>query len=96
MTTLTDSELGPALEGLAGWSRVNDELVREYEFETFRAAIEFVNRVADLAEAANHHPELTNVYTKVRIALTTHDAGGITQKDIALANQIDGAAATAR
>ncbi len=63
--------------------------MRTYELATFPAAIAFVGRVAELAEAADHHPDLDIRYRKVRVALTTHDSGGLTAKDMELAGQID-------
>lgn len=73
-----------------GWSRDGDALVRELEFDGFRDAIGFIVRVADLAEEADHHPELTNVYARVTVRLTSHDVGGITDRDLRLARAIDG------
>ena len=90
MTRLSDDQIGTELANLGGWAHEGDEIVRTYELETFPAAIEFVNGIARLAEAANHHPDLDIRYRKVRVALTTHDEGGITEKDVALAQQIDG------
>lgn len=92
MARLSDDEVRAGLERLPEWQREGDEIVRVYELESFPVAIEFVERVADLAEAANHHPDIDIRYRKVRIALTTHDAGGLTDKDLALAAQIDVAA----
>jgi 4a-hydroxytetrahydrobiopterin dehydratase len=78
----------------AGWTEAGDALVRESEHEDFAAALAFVNRVGELAEAANHHPDiLLHGWNKVRLTLTTHDAGGLTDKDRDLARQIDAAAA---
>jgi 4a-hydroxytetrahydrobiopterin dehydratase len=93
VATLSDDELRSGLERLSGWHRVGDEIVREYELETFPAAIDFVARIADLAEAANHHPDLDIRYRRVKVALTTHDAGGLTAKDLELATQIEAASA---
>ena len=89
---LSDDEVRAGLERLPEWQREGDEIVRVFELESFPVAIEFVERVADLAEAANHHPDIDIRYRKVRIALTSHDAGGLTDKDLALAEQIDAAA----
>ena len=75
-----------------GWRREGDALVRDLEFSDFRAAIAFVVRVADAAEAADHHPDvLVHGYRRVRLTLTTHSAGGrVTERDEALARTIDG------
>jgi 4a-hydroxytetrahydrobiopterin dehydratase len=85
-----DTTVERALATLDGWSRDGDALVRHLEFPGFREAIDFIVRVADLAEAADHHPELSNVYSRVTVRLTSHDAGGITQRDLDLARAIDG------
>ena len=77
------------LEELPGWELGDDVLYRQFSFDDFVAAFGFMTRVALLAERANHHPEWRNVYNRVEIALTTHDAGGITEKDFALAREIN-------
>jgi 4a-hydroxytetrahydrobiopterin dehydratase len=80
-------------ERLAGgqWVREGGAIVREWTFADFAAAIAFLNRVADLAEAANHHPDiLLHGWNKVRLELSTHSQGGLTEADFALAGQIDG------
>ena len=90
---LPDDEVRAGLDRLPGWARVGDEIVREYELASFRAVIDAVGRIADLAEAANHHPDLDIRYRRLRVALSTHDEGGITGKDLALAAEIDAAVA---
>lgn len=90
MSVLDHDAIRTALAELDGWELDGDAIRREFRFEDFRAAIAFINRIADLADAANHHPELTNVYATVTVVLTTHDAGGITTKDVDLARAIDG------
>ena len=87
-TRLSDSEIERALADLEGWAREGDEIVREFSFADFVAAMGFIAQVGVLAERANHHPTLTNTYNRVRIALNTHDAGGITQRDVELAAEI--------
>jgi 4a-hydroxytetrahydrobiopterin dehydratase len=87
--TLDPAALATAMDGLDGWRIEDDAIVRELRFDDFRAAIDAIVRIADLAEEANHHPELTNVYSRLTVRLTTHDAGGVTQKDLALARAID-------
>lgn len=91
MELLDDAAIDRALAGLDGWRRDGDAIVRELRFPSFMDAIRFIDRVALLAEEADHHPELTNVYWNVGVRLTTHDAGGITERDVALARAIDGA-----
>ena len=72
------------------WRREDDEIVRDWTFENFREAIDFVNRVAEAAEAANHHPDiLVHGWNKVRLSLTNHSAGGLTQADFDMAERID-------
>ncbi|HUV10746.1 MAG TPA: 4a-hydroxytetrahydrobiopterin dehydratase [Acidimicrobiia bacterium] len=88
MTRLEDDHISEGLEGLPGWAREGDEIVRTFELESFPAAIAFVDRIAVLAEEANHHPDLDIRWRKVRVALTTHDAGGLSQLDLDLAGRI--------
>ena len=72
------------------WEQQDDALVRDLEFDGFTAAIAFVNRVAEVADAANHHPDiLVHDYKHVRVTLTTHSAGGVTEADHHLARRID-------
>ena len=74
----------------AVWRQEGESLVHDYEFEDFKAAVAFVNRVADVAEEANHHPDiLVHGWNKVRLTLTTHSAGGLTDDDHQLAKRID-------
>lgn len=77
------------LAELPGWRLGRNELVRNYRFPTFRDAIAFIVRVADLAEGANHHPDIENHYDRVRIALHTWNENAITEKDVALAREIE-------
>jgi len=72
-----------------GWTIENDAIRRTSSFSTFRDAIHFVNNVAQLAESQNHHPDITINYRKVTLTLTTHDAGGLTEKDFTLAVSIN-------
>ena len=89
MALLDDAAVSRGLASLTGWSRDGRAVRKEYEFRTFADAIGFVNRVADLAEAADHHPDIDIRYRRVTLVLSTHSAGGITEKDLALAKQID-------
>src|SRR6476619_498754 len=86
---LSDIEIQRDLGSLQGWSRKGDVLTRTYAFRNFLQSIEFVNRVAALAESANHHPDIDIRYSKVTLTLSTHDAGGITSNDVNLARAID-------
>lgn len=86
---LSDIEIQRELGSLPGWGRRGGTLVKTYTFATFPAGIEWVRRVADAAETMNHHPDIDIRYMKVTITLSTHDSGGITSKDIALARRIE-------
>ncbi|MGQ0803912.1 MAG: 4a-hydroxytetrahydrobiopterin dehydratase [Actinomycetota bacterium] len=92
MPPLPDAEIKRGLANLTGWSRSGDEIEKTFELPTFPDAVAFVTRVGFLAEAANHHPDLDVRYRKVRVALSTHSEGGITEKDLALAGEIESAA----
>jgi 4a-hydroxytetrahydrobiopterin dehydratase len=86
---LAEQQIQQRLAG-SEWARDGGTIVREYKLADFAAAIAFVNRVAALAEAANHHPDiLVHGWNKVRLELSTHSAGGLTDADFALAQQID-------
>lgn len=91
---LSDDERAGLAEALPGWALVEgrDALFREFRFENFNAAFGFMARVALLAEQQDHHPEWFNVWNRVAITLTTHDAGGLSKRDIKLAQAIDGVA----
>lgn len=86
---LSDLEIQRALGGLTGWSRRGDSLTKTYTFDRFADGIAFVDRVAKIADEMNHHPDIDVRYTKITIALSTHDAGGITQSDLTLAERIE-------
>jgi len=89
MPALADHEINSRLVSVPDWQIESGELVRTFLFKDFRASLAFVNKVGDLAEAAGHHPDIDIRYSKVRLALVTHDAGGITQKDFDLAAAAD-------
>jgi 4a-hydroxytetrahydrobiopterin dehydratase len=89
MDLLTDEQITERLAGLAGWARQGDAIVRVTKLADFRAAILYVGAVAYLAEAANHHPDITIEWNKVTLTLSTHSAGGLTTNDFALAEQIN-------
>ncbi|XHX76807.1 MAG: 4a-hydroxytetrahydrobiopterin dehydratase [Stenomitos frigidus ULC029] len=92
MTTLnplSKEELNAALSQISDWSVKDGKLHRQFQFASFVEAFGFMSSVALVAEAAGHHPEWSNVYNRVVINLTTHDAGGITTKDVELACKID-------
>jgi 4a-hydroxytetrahydrobiopterin dehydratase len=87
MPPLSPQEAQSRLASLAGWQIEAGELVKTFQFKDFRAALHFVNGVGELAEQAGHHPDIDIRYTRVRLARTTHDAGGLTQMDFDLAGQ---------
>jgi 4a-hydroxytetrahydrobiopterin dehydratase len=84
------------LSDLSGWNEVEDRdaIAKSFRFADFNAAFAFMTRIAMQAEKMNHHPEWSNVYNRVEIVLTTHDAGGVTERDVTLARFIDQAAPT--
>jgi 4a-hydroxytetrahydrobiopterin dehydratase len=87
---LSDSDIAQRLEG-SQWAREDDEIVREWKFDDFAAAMAFVNQVAEVAEKANHHPDiLLHGWNKVRLSLTNHSAGGLTEADFEMAARLDG------
>ncbi len=92
MQMLSEQELKIGLEGLSGWVIQNGKLHREYKFPDFAHAFGFMAMAAVLIEKMNHHPEWFNVYGRVVVDLTTHDAGGITKRDLELASLLEGIA----
>jgi 4a-hydroxytetrahydrobiopterin dehydratase len=86
---LTPEELEAALKALPGWSIQNEKLHREYRFPDFAHAFGFMTTAAIEIEKRNHHPEWSNVYSRVTVDLTTHDSKGITQKDVDLAQLLE-------
>ena len=86
---LSDDEVQQALANCPGWSLVDGKLQREFQFADFQEAFAFMTRVALIAEKRDHHPEWFNVYNRVEITLTTHDAGGLSLRDVKMARKID-------
>lgn len=87
--TLSEEDLSQLLLELPEWSLENGALVRFWTFADFLQAIAFVNRVAEVAEKAGHHPDIDIRYNRVKLALVSHDAGGITARDAAMARQLN-------
>jgi 4a-hydroxytetrahydrobiopterin dehydratase len=85
MIKLSESIIEEKLKNLPGWSVKNDKLHKEFEFNDFNQAFGFMTRAAMEIEKMNHHPEWFNVYNRISVELTTHDAGGITDNDVNLA-----------
>ena len=96
ITQATDDEIQSFLAEQPRWRLKNGKLHREYKFRDFVEAVEFMTRAALRAEQANHHPEWCNVYGRVVVDLTTHEAGGITAKDFDLARKMEALAAGAK
>lgn len=92
MPLCSDAEIETALAELPGWERAGDEITKSFGRASFPDAIAFVTRIGFLAEANDHHPDLDIRWRTVRVALSTHDAGGITTKDLSLARAIELAA----
>jgi len=89
MRKLSEQEVASHLGALPEWQIEKGELTRTFTFKDFLAALAFVNRVGERAEAVGHHPDIDIRYNKVRLALVTHDAGGLTTKDFELAAEVD-------
>ena len=86
---LEDEDLSSALKKCPEWEYEKKSITRTVEFEEFMDAIDFVNDLAEIAEEAQHHPDITIRHTKVTLKLTTHDAGGVTELDVELAQRVD-------
>lgn len=86
---LTDDQIRTELKTLGGWAREGDALTKTFKFAKFADGIAFVQRVAKAADAADHHPDIDIRYTKIKLALSTHDAGGITAEDVKLARDVE-------
>jgi 4a-hydroxytetrahydrobiopterin dehydratase len=89
MATLSDDEIRAALGGLPGWDLVDGQITKEYRLGGFAGAITFVVRLSYEAQASNHHPDLDIRYDRVRVRLSTHSEGGVTAKDLDLAQAIE-------
>ena len=89
MTLIPDAEIDQRLQALPGWARDGKAIRRTYSFGSFQDAIAFVNRVAELAEKQDHHPDILVEYRKVTLTLSSHDVGGLTGRDLRLAQAID-------
>ncbi len=89
MKKYSNLEIQVAMKTLNNWILYEDKIKKQFQFKDFSEALAFIVRIGVLAEKQNHHPELHNVYNKVTIALTTHDVGGLSDKDFLLATSID-------
>lgn len=86
---LNDESIDGWLGQKQGWKKDGESLVKQFRFESFRDSIVFVNRVASIADTLDHHPDIDIRYNRVRLGASTHDAGGITEKDLELADRVD-------
>lgn len=93
---LSNPEIHKRVPELHGWKFSRGALRCEFKFETFKKAMQFVTRVADMAEEANHHPDIDIRYCEVRLALCTHSLGGVSDRDFSLAKAIDGKSAPSK
>jgi len=88
MNAISPQAAQARLAHLPGWQIEAGELTKTFQFKDFRASLQFVNRVGEIAEKAGHHPDIDIRYNRVRLSLITHDAGGLTEKDFGLAGQV--------
>jgi len=86
---LLEAEVRQSLQQLPGWKQSGKAIERVFQFDNFVRAMEFVNRIAEAAEAVNHHPDILVNYNKVTLTLVSHDSGGVTQRDIKMAGRIN-------
>ena len=91
MALLSENEIAKKLSGLEAWGLVGNQIVKQYKFKNFVGSMGFVTKVAILAERADHHPDILIEYSKVKISLSTHSEGGLTEKDFNLAKEIEDA-----
>lgn len=89
MAVLSETEIKQTLGRLSGWRQNGTAIQRVFEFPDFKAAMAFVNRIAEAAEQANHHPDIDIRYNKVTMSLVSHDSGGVTQRDVKMAERIN-------
>jgi len=89
MSRLSEAEIVDKLSAAKGWERYGDMLVRTWQFPSFRRAIEFVNHVAALLEKTDHYPDIVVSFRHVRIEMSTHDVGGLTERDFALISEVN-------
>ena len=93
-TVLSDADIQQALQSLPGWKKNGNTIERVFQFGNFVQAMDFVNQIAEAAEAVSHHPDIHISYNKVTLTLVSHDSGGVTQRDARMAGKISEIAAT--
>jgi len=91
MAKLAPEQISEKLRGLAGWEHKGETIAKRYKFKEFMDGIRFINRIAEIAESMDHHPDITINYTRITFTCSTHDQGGITEKDFKLASEIESA-----
>jgi 4a-hydroxytetrahydrobiopterin dehydratase len=89
MARLEEQEIDERVGNLSGWSRDGDSIVKDFDCGDFKGSVEFVNKVTPIAEEMNHHPDVSISWSKVRLTLSTHSEGGLTDNDFELARRID-------
>jgi 4a-hydroxytetrahydrobiopterin dehydratase len=89
MAVLNSEQIHTQLKELQGWTFKNNAIEKEWTFKDFKEALHFINKIGEIAEKHNHHPELFNVYSRVTLRFNTHDEGGVTEKDIHIAIEIN-------
>jgi 4a-hydroxytetrahydrobiopterin dehydratase len=89
MARLSEEEIASRLDGLEGWRRDGEAIVKEVKLGDFKGSVDFVNRLTPVAEEMNHHPDLAISWNRVTVSITTHSEGGLTANDFELASRID-------
>jgi len=89
MALLNDDQIRERLEGLEGWERDGESIRKEFKLEDFKGSVDFVNRLTPVAEDMNHHPDLEISWNTVKVSISTHSEGGLTENDFELAGKID-------
>jgi 4a-hydroxytetrahydrobiopterin dehydratase len=89
MAKLSSTQITEKLKSIAGWEHRSDAIVKRYQFKAFIDGIHFVDRIAEIAEGIDHHPDIAINYTRITFSCATHDQGGITEKDFTLANEVE-------
>ena len=89
MALLNDDQIRERLEGLEGWEREGKSIKKEFKLEDFKGSVDFVNRLTPVAEEMNHHPDLEISWNTVKVSISTHSEGGLTENDFELAGKVD-------
>ena len=89
MALLNDDQIRERLEGLEGWEREGESIKKEFKLEDYKGSVDFVNRLTPVAEEMNHHPDLEISWNTVKVSISTHSEGGLTENDFELAGKVD-------